>query len=418
MVTAEEKKEILEQVIKILVQGGQQRDVNHLLHGLLLRDSNYGKLYKYRSFDKDGNSLKNLKNGTLHCSKPSDFNDLFECKNGVTFKSLYTTQFNQELDLVVDIFHAFEDIVRGRLSLDDCNDDCRRIINQLLSSKKLMSFINEHINTNKTDIELAQHLYDSPHVIVELLFPIVNDEMFGKFMRISADKLSRIITEISPEDLLVLSNKVNIQSIVHKEGVMNDADELSLTISWCKKYYPELVDAVIALQKFIKGFAQRIVCQINETFLLGCLSTDYKNRLMWSHYADCHKGFCIEYDYSQIDLTISLPFPVIYSEQRPLIPWRSVLQSSPENIAEDNADLMFGLITKDSIWAYENEWRIIIDSTECADFLMPKVSCVYLGAAISHENKKKIIEITKELGIPVKQMQLDRGAYDLHAEDI
>ena len=22
---------------------------------------------------------------------------------------------------------------------------------------------------------------------------------------------------------------------------------------------------------------------------------------MWSHYADSHKGFCIEYDYSQVD---------------------------------------------------------------------------------------------------------------------
>ena len=49
---------------------------------------------------------------------------------------------------------------------------------------------------------------------------------------------------------------------------------------------------------------------------------------------------------------------------------------------------------------------------------MPKISCLYLGACISHDNRSKILDIAKENGIPVKQMKVDRGIYELHAEEL
>lgn len=54
--------------------------------------------------------------------------------------------------------------------------------------------------------------------------------------------------------------------------------------------------------------------------------------------------------------------------------------------------------------------------TEDSEFKMPRVSCIYLGASIEKENRDKVIAIAKERNIPVKQMKVDRGAYDLHAE--
>ena len=137
---------------------------------------------------------------------------------------------------------------------------------------------------------------------------------------------------------------------------------------------------------------------------------------MWSHYADSHKGFCIEYDFSaQMEL---LPFPIYYSSERPLIPWKAALNNSPENVREATAELMLGVLTKDSAWEYENEWRLLMPADKPADVVMPKVTCVYLGAAISTRNKNKIIKIARLLNIPVKQMKVDRGAYQLHAEPV
>ena len=80
--------------------------------------------------------------------------------------------------------------------------------------------------------------------------------------------------------------------------------------------------------------------------------------------------------------------------------------------------ILLSLMIKDSIWEYENEWRILVKATESSEYKMPKISCVYLGAAISEENLVKILKITEELQIPVKQMKVDRGIYDLHAEDV
>ena len=111
-----------------------------------------------------------------------------------------------------------------------------------------------------------------------------------------------------------------------------------------------------------------------------------------------------------------LPMPIIYTSKRPLIPWKPVLDNTPENIREACNEMMLGLLTKDDAWKYENEWRILINASENSELAMPKISCVYLGASIEKENKLKILNIAREKGIPVKQMKVDRGEYALHAE--
>ena len=64
-----------------------------------------------------------------------------------------------------------------------------------------------------------------------------------------------------------------------------------------------------------------------------------------------------------------------------------------------------GLLTKDKDWEYENEWRILIGATEDSELVMPKVSCIYLGASIEKENRDKVIAIANERNIPVKHLQ-------------
>ena len=141
---------------------------------------------------------------------------------------------------------------------------------------------------------------------------------------------------------------------------------------------------------------------------------------MWSHYAESHTGFCVEYDFSGVDPSAfaELPFPVFYSQNRPLVPWKAAFENTKENINHACIELMLGLLTKDSAWEYENEWRILLHSTENPHLKMPRISCLYLGAAISEENKNTLIGIAKEKNIPVKQMTVDRGAYSLHATDL
>ena len=55
---------------------------------------------------------------------------------------------------------------------------------------------------------------------------------------------------------------------------------------------------------------------------------------------------------------------LLYSENRPLVPWKAAIDNSVENIKEAYAEIMMGLLTKDKEWEYENEWRILIGAME------------------------------------------------------
>ena len=56
---------------------------------MLLRDTNNGKLYKFRRFDEKGYALKAVRTGTLHCSKPTVFNDPFDCNLGLSKEQVF-----------------------------------------------------------------------------------------------------------------------------------------------------------------------------------------------------------------------------------------------------------------------------------------------------------------------------------------
>lgn len=395
--------------------------IQNQLYELLLQDTLNGKLYKYRSFDKDGYSLKNLSENTLHCANPSAFNDPFDCKIGVTFNSLYKAKYENEFDLMSVVSEKFIQVVFGELELSDCSEIEQRIILRLLENERLMNFISENQGKNITDKEKAQLLCDNAYIITDMLQTFLSDESFASSLGVCASMLPRIIDNISTDGMLKISDDdATFEDFARANGVYDDADEIGLTLRLSEKMQPELTAAREDVQKLLDNADQQMSLKMKELFLIGCLCTDYKNKLMWSHYADSHKGFCIEYDYSLMDIDAHtiLPLPVVYSDERPLISWKAAFDNTPENLEEAVAQFTKGLLTKDSIWSYENEWRILVKTTEMPNIPMPRISCVYLGASISDENRNAILKIAKEKHYKVKQMVVDRGAYALHAEDV
>ena len=258
-------------------------------------------------------------------------------------------------------------------------------------------------------------------VIVELMQIILSDEVFKPSLGICADMLPRMMEKISPEGMLLLSNdNASLKDYARVNGVMEDTDEVGLTMLLSQKLCPEQNEAVEDVQRLIDDMGHKLADEVKNLFLVGCLCIDYKNRLMWSHYADSQKGFCIEYDFSGIEEEIlsKLPLPVFYSESRPLVPWKTAMENSVKSTEEAYVELMRGLLIRDKAWEYENEWRILSMVSEDTELRMPQISCLYLGAAIDKDNRDKIIDIAKMRNIPVRQMKVDRGAYELHAEDV
>lgn len=135
---------------------------------------------------------------------------------------------------------------------------------------------------------------------------------------------------------------------------------------------------------------------------------------MWSHYAEKHTGFCVEYNIKGIPLDSDFNMnisPVIYSE-KPLDLSKALI-----NKRED----IFGQIlylVKSIDWKYEKEWRYIGETAANNEYIMPvKPKCVYLGTMITEENENSIKEITNKLGVDCKKMQIKPYSFELEEKD-
>lgn len=122
-------------------------------------------------------------------------------------------------------------------------------------------------------------------------------------------------------------------------------------------------------------------------------TTDYKNLLFWSHYADAHKGFCIELDASI--LPISYAYKVKYNDNYP----------ATEYPLPDNSCALIPALTKSKAWEYEDEFRTIFSPS--AESIMPNdgfswslssqtIKKIYLGVNILPENQERLLTLIND----------------------
>lgn len=88
--------------------------------------------------------------------------------------------------------------------------------------------------------------------------------------------------------------------------------------------------------------------QVRSSIGILCVSAVRNDILMWSHYADFHRGVCLEFDGAAKLMQHAIP--VSYSKDRPLI---HVTRDSKDTALEKS------LLTKADQWRYEREWRLL-----------------------------------------------------------
>jgi hypothetical protein len=103
--------------------------------------------------------------------------------------------------------------------------------------------------------------------------------------------------------------------------------------------------------------------------------------LMWSHYANAHRGFCLVFD--ERDPFFARAFEVAYSDTYPVI-----------NPVLDDYEVRLNkaLLTKSLHWSYEHEWRIIEhESGPGIKRFPPHSLCgVIFGCRMSDRHKSQI----------------------------
>jgi hypothetical protein len=156
-----------------------------------------------------------------------------------------------------------------------------------------------------------------------------------------------------------------------------------------------------------------------SAFKLCSFSERVDSVLMWSHYANYHKGFCIEYNIAAVtpeSYVSRFMHPVVYSDELPDL--TEHFARSPEDQEFHNLYPNRIGLYKAADWAYEREWRLLISNgllKEAQPFAMPKPMRVYLGSKINADDKEEIMNVCKEIGVPTSQMRLSLSAYKMEA---
>ena len=172
------------------------------------------------------------------------------------------------------------------------------------------------------------------------------------------------------------------------------------------------------MMEFYIGLLPKVVQRLSTVV---CFSERVDSILMWSHYADNHKGFALGYDLRPCLLPNSDNlglFPVMYSEKRydasELLYW---FLCSLMKIPAHNQDMMSSiklLLYKSSDWAYEQEWRLINSTPKDlfngrAEPVMIRPNSIYYGCRIPHDKYTRLHEIAVEKGLEEHYMIVDNA---------
>jgi len=143
------------------------------------------------------------------------------------------------------------------------------------------------------------------------------------------------------------------------------------------------------------------------------LSKTYKDELLWAHYANSHKGFCIEYD---LDLLINsyksfeaFSFPVQYKKKPPEYGIGDVNSTKAEIVVQKIAGCQ-------SIrWNYEKEHRIVTGFYGEHPYVPECMMSIYFGLNMDEREKELMKDKLKGRGVQFFQIVLKSNSYEFEA---
>lgn len=169
-------------------------------------------------------------------------------------------------------------------------------------------------------------------------------------------------------------------------------------------------------------YLEQEIKKMQEIVRVASFTEINNSLLMWGHYAESHKGFCIEYDFSRVDsICQKYIFPVIYSKRR--------YDATDDIISIKKNNYINPFLFKYDLWKYEAEWRLLWPTEKQKkeeDYyfdLKKLISGVYLGVNILKQPKgetyyDKILKWAKDNRKNVYQMQISNEGYELSHEKI
>ncbi|MFG1481471.1 DUF2971 domain-containing protein [Halobacteriovorax sp. HFRX-2_2] len=135
---------------------------------------------------------------------------------------------------------------------------------------------------------------------------------------------------------------------------------------------------------------------------------------MWSHYADNHKGLCIEFDRDAIceigdyvqDVNYSLDISKVH-----------ILSSTTKK--EFELMTLDSLFTKSLLWSYEKEFRVLKESSEnFIEFPISAIKSVIFGISNESFRDQKLLERFSKMGITVQYANKSVDKFEIDIDNV
>lgn len=130
-----------------------------------------------------------------------------------------------------------------------------------------------------------------------------------------------------------------------------------------------------------------------------------ENTLMWAHYANCHKGICVQYELNEHDFSVNQMSSAFVLR---LMRIRYANPNEEKDIIdftnpETKLNIRTGLATKSIDWSYENEARMVAYApTEQSKFVQyhlkspNPIKAIYFGVKCPISRKNAVRDIFKD----------------------
>lgn len=406
-----------------------------------------------RTEDTIDYNIDNFENDELFFQDPALFNDPFDCYMGFSQNQMMKDllienmknqgKYTPQMRKAINVFFGNgteQEIPLENMSNEDIKSFVLALIPTIISSlsddEMGQKYISEIMGlfTKEENIPLFIKLVKNQLTVADqqsIIDMMFSNETFREYTKSSLEN-----PENSDWIINVAKNDMKLKVETKPDSFMNsggtdafqsfDFFKMLLKATIGDEVLPELSEVK---QKFSETSNSAMVkCRkmISKKCRVTCLSERMDSPLMWSHYANKHFGFCLEYDfthtmvkrYPDLNMAKIMLLPVIYSEKRPLL--SRVLTNNkimlpyyktgklPMELVES---IVYGLLFKSLDWSYEREWRIIGIDMAKPTMKLPCARKVFLGANMEETAKARVIEIAKKKHIPVYQMILSSDRY-------
>lgn len=195
-----------------------------------------------------------------------------------------------------------------------------------------------------------------------------------------------------------------------EESVRNAVQEAYLKVGKSKESIPESEFQIKEEDKQAFNEFKESIHKLIQSVGIFSMSRVNDDILMWAHYADSHRGFCIEYARTPDNILGKKAEPVSYQDELPSL--------SAQDITSGGQGFDKLWLTKSTHWEYETEWRIINNVGGSAFQFPCEIKSIIFGLRMNENNRYTIHRILESRGVAFKEAVKVSGHFALQLTDV